>query len=232
MPVANQYTALNNIAGGGPMGSGNRFTTMYSADPDIAAQGAQSLKLAEAQGAQARQTAAQGNQFKTDRLNQFLPLFQQGLAGSMAAANGGAPAGPVGTGPTIHGGPIWTQQGINQNINANNARIDQQTATNNQVRSGQMAGKGFGSRSPLAMALEAQGAQSAMGQKADYAREFVPQTRQANAGYALNVGQAQEAQHANREQEAIGRQQAANQRFSIAAQQQNSLLNALGGLLS
>lgn len=218
----NVTSRYGSIGGASGMGPGLTFNTQAMADPDIAAQGAQQLKLGEQQ-----------NQFRQNRFNQVLPLFQQGLAGANASLQSGGPAaGPVGAGPTIYGGPIWTQQGINQNINANNARVDQQTATNNQVRSGQMAGKGFGSRSPLAMALEQQGAQSAMGQKADYAREFVPQARQANAGYALNVGQAQEAQHASREQEAIGRQQAANQRYGIAAQQQNSLLSALGGLLS
>ena len=101
---------------------------------------------------------------------------------------------------------------------------DQSTATQVRDMNNSMAGKGFGTRSPLAAALESQMGMAGQAQKADYAREFVPQTRQANAQYGLQAGQAREQQFSNRQQEDIERRR-------TAASQQASLLSALSGLV-
>jgi hypothetical protein len=205
---------MSYIFGGAPtQGVGGQTTQrVMMADPDIAAQGAQQQSLLKQQ-----------NDYKNQRFGQVMPLFQQAMNG-MAQSQRGLVGGDSGQGPHIPGGPIWSQDAVQQNLNANRAQIDQQTATNNKTMQGNMAGKGFGARSPLAMALEQQGAQSGMAQKADYAREFVPQTRQANATFGLQVGQAQENQFAQRQSEDIARRQA-------LASTQNSLLQALGGLM-
>jgi len=236
-------------------GQYGKIVGAWGADPDIAAQGAQSLKAIGAQGEQARLTAAQGDQFRTNRLNQVLGRFGdiQGQGG------GGVATGQLATMPTfqrnqgpqpvIHGGPVWSEQAIRQNVNANNARIDQGTASNNMARAGQLAGQGFGARSPLTRALEQMGSQSAMGQKADYGRQFEQQARETNANFGLQAQQAQEKQYANRAQEDLGYgnlnnqaygtlQNALNQQLAAAQSGMNaqtslrgSLANALLGLV-
>lgn len=199
-------------------GAPNAFTSIKMADPDIAAQGAQNQKLQD----QNLAFQQKGLDWQKQKFNTGMGLLQNTLAGFN---DQGRVGGASGQGPHIQGGPLWTNQAINQNVNANNASIDQQTASNQQRLAGNMAGKGFGSRSPLAMALAQQGQQSAMGQKADYARQFVPEARQQNAKFGLSVGQAQEQQFAQRQQEDIQRRQALQQ-------QQNSLLSALGGFFN
>lgn len=197
------------MAGGG---TGQNTTGAVVADPDIAAQGAQQQKLQQ-----------MNIDWQKQKFGAGMSLLGKQLAG-MQQQNG-LVGGASGAGPHIPGGPLWTQQAINQKVNANAAHVDQETATNQKDLAGQMAGKGFGARSPLAMALAQQGQQSAMGQKADYNRQFLPQARQQNAQFDLGVGQAQEQQFAQRNQEDIQRRQA-------LYGQQNSLISALGGLFN
>lgn len=211
---------------------GRDYTKIATADPDIAAQGEQARKLAQQQ-----------NDFKQGRFNQIMPLLQNGLAGAQGGFSSGGqginvPAPQFG-GPHIQGGPLWTQQAIQQNLNSNRANIDQSTATNNQNMRNSIAGRGFGSGSPLAAALENQSNMSALGQKADYERQFVPQARQANAQFGLQAANAQQNQFAGNQQAMLGYGQnlLANQRNQITAQGQNqqfqnSLLNTLSGFLN
>lgn len=193
-------------------GNGLEFSGNYVADPDI-----------YAQGEQARKTQQQQIDWQKQKTGALLPYLDRMMNAGLSASSMPGPA-YVGQQPRIQGGQIWSKDAIQQNLNANRAQIDQQTATNTRTTNNQLAGRGFGTRSPLAMALQGQGAQSAMAQKADYARQFVPQARQANASHALNVGQAQEAQFASRNKEY-------NDRRQIQANQQSSLFNALGGLI-
>jgi hypothetical protein len=230
MAIAQQYTGLNNLPGGGPMGGGNRFTTIYSADPDIAAQ-----------GAEARKTQQAGFDFKNQRFNQLLPMLQ-GAMGNGNFSSGGSginvPAPEMG-GPHIQGGPLYTQQAIQQNLNANRAQIDKSTATNNQNMANSMAGKGFGSGSPLLAALQNQSAMSGLGQKADYTREFTNTARQANANFGLQTANARQNQFAGNQQAMLGYGQnlLQNQANQIRSQGQNqqfqsSLLGTLSGLMN
>jgi hypothetical protein len=214
---------------GGMAGSGIQGVTFHAADPDIAARGEQERKNLEMQ-----------NQFKQGRFNQLLPMIQGGMgAGNFSMGGQGITVPqPAGGGPHIQGGPLWTKQGIQQNLNANRAQIDRATATQNQNMSNQLAGRGYGTASPLAFALQNQAAMGAMGQKADYERQFTQDTRQQNARFGLDAAKAGEAQFANRQQEMLGYGQnlLANQRNQIQAQgqaqqSQNQLLSMLAGLL-
>ncbi len=213
--VGNAATQSGNSMGIG----GGYYNTVHTADPDIAAQGAVSQKLQD----QNLAFQQKGLDWQKQKFNTGMGLLQSTLAGFQN--QNGRVGGDSGQGPHIQGGPLWTQQGINQNVNANNASVDQQTATGQRGLANKMASQGFGTRSPLAMALAQQGQQSGMAQKADYTRQFVPEARQQNAKFNLSVGQAQESQFAQRQQEDIQRRQA-------LAQQQNSLLSALGGFMN
>ena len=207
--------------GFGPV-SGTTFAQQMVADPDIAAQGAQAMKLAEQQ-----------NMFKQGRLNQILPMLNGGVSGQGGGgqATGQLAARPnfrtnLGPAPVIQGGPIWSEQAIRQNVNANNARIDQGTASNNMDMAGRLAGQGFGARSPLTRALEQMGSQSAMGQKADYGRQFEQQARQTNADFGLRSGEARERQFGNRVQEDLGYGNLENQAFGTLQNALNQQLAA------
>jgi len=207
---------------------GGSYTTMHFADPDIAAQ-----------GEQARKTQQQGLDYKTGVLNRLLPMFQGAMGGGNFSSGGAGinvPAPQMG-GPHIQGGPLWTEQQIRQNVNANTASIDRSTATNNRNMQNSLAGRGFGSGSPLAAALSNQANMSAMGQKADYSRNFVPQARQQNAQFGLSAANAQQNQFAQNQQAMLGYGQnlLQNQANQIRSQGQNqqyasSLLGALSGL--
>lgn len=218
-------------SGTGPGNSGLHVGGNYMADPDIAAQGDQTRKTQQA-----------GFDFKTGQFNKLLPMLQGAMAGAGNFNYGGAatniPAPSMG-GPHISGGPLWTQQAIQQNVNANRAGIDRSTATNNQNIANQAAGHGFGSGSPLTMALQNQANMSAMGQKADYERQFLPEARQQNAQFGLQAQNAQQQQFAANQQAQLGYGQnlIANQRNAITAQGQNqqfqgNLLGTLAGLLN
>ncbi len=212
------------------------------ADPDIAAQ-----------GDQARKTQQAGFDFKSGLINKLLP-FAQGASSS----GGGIAQGQLASAPApqanvqaahISGGPIWSQQAINQNINANNAKVDQGNASNQMQQAGQMAGQGFGARSPLTRALEQMGNQSAMGQKADYSREFTQNAEQQNRNFGLqadtanataqnqanqtNLGYANVAQNQyGTMQNALNQQLAAAQSgMNAQTQVKGSLAQALLGLV-
>lgn len=239
------YTLFNTHQTGGTAGggSGQNTTGAMLADPDIAAQGAQQQKLLQQQ-----------QDYKTNLINKLLPMASGfnshgggGIAQGQLAPGPNYGAGNV-TAPHISGGPIWGQQAINQNINANNAKVDQATATGQQNQAGQLAGQGFGARSPLTRALEQMGNQSAMGQKADYSREFTQGAQQANRNFGLqadtananaqnqanqtNLGYANVAENQyGTLQNALNQQLAAAQSGRNAqTQTQGSLVQALLGL--
>lgn len=222
--------------GFGPV-SGTTFVQNQQADPDIAAQGAQQQKLLGMQ-----------QDYKTGLLNKLLPMAQGGFGGT---GGGGIAQGQLATAPNypagnvsashISGGPIYSEQAIRQNINANNAKVDQGTASNNMNMAGQLAGQGFGARSPLTRALEQMGSQSAMGQKADYGRQFTQHAEEANRNFGLqadtaNANAANQANqtnlgYANVAQNQYGTlQNALNQQLAAAQSGMNSQTQVKGSL--
>ena len=202
-------------AGHGMMPQGNpngvQGTSVWQIDPDTMYQANTQKTL------QKNQLDWQKQKFGT-----LLPYLNN-LMGMGQASNMPGPAAG-GVQPRIGGGPLWTQQQINQNINANRAQTDQSVATQNRAMQNQVASRGFGTSSPLAQALSNQMQLGGMAQKADYGRQFQQQARQDNLRYALDVGRAQENQFASRQKEA-------NDRRQIQANQTSSLIGALGGLI-
>lgn len=183
----------------------------------------QQAQIAEAQRQQQAQLDYQRSvdAYKQAQFNQVYGM----LNGQAAALNANMPGAPGSAQqPQIYGGPMWTQTEINQNLNANAAASNRQTETTVNNQRSQLAGRGFGSRSPLGMALENQTRLGAMGQQADFARQFQQDTRRANVSHALDTQQAQEKQFSNRNQEA-------NQRYNTQAQASSSLYNALANLI-
>lgn len=195
----------------GGQDGGRVLNQVAMADPDVVAQ---TNAQKEMQGKQL--------DWQKQKMGTLLPYLNN-LMGMGQASNMPGPAAG-GVQPRIGGGPLWTQQQINQNINANRANVDQSIATQNRTLGNQIAGRGFGTASPLAAALQNQTAMGGMAQKQDYARQFQQQTRQDNLRYALDVGRAQENQFASRQKEA-------NDRRQIQANQTSSLIGALGGLI-
>lgn len=165
---------------------------------------------------QRQQDAVKQGNFNTVYGN--LAAQQAAFAQQLSAPN------PYGQQPRITSAPVWTQQATQQNLNANRASTDRSTETQVNNMQGQMAGRGFGGRSPLAAALENQTRSAAMGQKADYTRDFTQSARQANVSNYLQTQGAQENQYASRQQEA-------NQRYNTNQQAQSSLYSALANLV-
>lgn len=235
----------------GPNTNNAKIGSGFMADPDIQAQGQQAKALQDDPNSVGQKSLA----FKQSAFGKLLPLAQGGFANTGGGVAQGqlAPAPNYGTGnvaaPHISGGPIWGQQAINQNVNANNAKVDQATATQQQTQAGQLAGQGFGARSPLTRALEQMGNQSAMGQKQDYTRQFTQDAESANRNFGLqadtananaqnqanqtNLGYANVAENQyGTLQNALNQQLAATQSgLNSQTQLKGSLANALLGLV-
>lgn len=143
-------------------------------------------------------------------------------AGGAWGTGGFGQGAPPGAGqPRISARPVYTQGDIQRQVNMQTAANDQGTATKMRDMQSSLAGRGFGSNSPLAQAL-GQGMQ--MGNLATNTQN-ASQTRlgaaSANAQQVLAGQTAQEQQYASRQQEAI-------QRAGIYQNFLSSALAALG----
>ena len=227
--VTSKYGQLGGASG---MGPGLTFAQQMMADPDIAAQ-----------GAEVRKTQQAGFDFQNAKMNKLLPMLQGAMNGmgnfNTAGVGTNVPA-PMAGGPHIQGGPLWTQQDIQGNLNANRAFVDQSIASQNQKMAGTMAGRGMGSTasSPMIAALQNQNFMAGLGQKADYERQFLPQARQQNAAFGLDSAKARENQFASRNNELLGYGQNllgdARNRITAqgqAMQMQTNLLSQLANLM-
>ena len=126
--------------------------------------------------------------------------------------------------PQVNSGPIWNQQQIQQQVNAQRGQNDQGAATQIANMQGQVAGRGFGTGSPLAQALGSMFQMGNMGQNADTERQIRWDTAQGNAQHI------QRGQIANAES-AVGAGANAARMAGVQAEadnaQRNSYLNAL-----
>lgn len=183
-------------------------------------------------------TTRQGNQLqyqasvlpanlKQQRFNQVLPMFQDAF-GRMGQWGGGTSGykgnGQVGTQPNITTGGVYSQGQIQQQVNAGHAQTDQQTGTNVQNMNNQLGGKGYGSGSPLAMALQQNYEGQGMAANANNERETRMTAAQQNAGQTLNSQQAAEGQFANRQNEDI-------ERNKVRTTALSSWLGSLGSII-
>lgn len=152
------------------------------------------------------------------RFQQVMPMIQGQLSQALAPIGGQSPPSP---GITV--GPVWSPDQIQQQVNAARASNDATLASRQQQMRQQVAGRGFGSNSPLAQALGVQLQGQNLSANAEAGREIPWQAAQGNAQQLLRSEQARETQFANRQQEDIERRR-------MQMTQANALLAALAGL--
>lgn len=157
------------------------------------------------------------------RFNAILPM----LSGQFSALNQRGSekvGGDNGTPPPISAGPTLNPQQIQQQVNSSRAANDQSTQGKIANSASSLAGRGFGSNSPLQAAL-AQGYQNS-NMATNTANETATRLNaaQQNAGQLLNSQQALSNQWATGNQLDI-------QRKAPYFQQQNALISALAGLV-
>lgn len=126
--------------------------------------------------------------------------------------------------PEITVGGVWSPDQVQQQVNAARAGNDQATQARQAVMQRQMAGRGFGANSPLAMALGVGMGNQNLATNTGAEREIRWNAAQGNAQHQLATQQAREQQFASRQDEDIRRRQSQLQAYS-------ALLGALGGLV-
>lgn len=159
---------------------------------------------------------------KMARFNSILPL----LTNQFSRLNNGfaTAGGSNGAPPPITAGPVLNPQQIQQQVNQSRAANDQNTAGQIARSDASLAGRGFGSGSPLSMALN--GAMQGQNMATNTANETNTRLNaaQQNASQLLN------SQQALSNQWATGNQLDIQRRAPIFAQQ-NALIAALSGLV-
>jgi hypothetical protein len=158
---------------------------------------------------------------KQGRWNQVWP-FAKDLIGNASGqgTSGYAGSGPVGAVTDISDAPVYSEQRIREQVNAQRAGNDAQAAARNQKLSRELAGRGYGSRSPLAMALSQANLNQAMGANTQAETGLRFEAARANSEQVLEAQKAREAQRSNLNQEDIARGQ----------QQRTFLTNLLNGI--
>lgn len=142
-----------------------------------------------------------------ERFGAVFPWLQGQLGGLMQGLQGGfaTPGGASGQGPEITAGPVWTQDQVQQQVNARTGANDQATAGRVRDMQQRLSARGFQSNSPLAQALEAQYMGQNLAENATAGREIPWQAAQGNAQQLLAGQQAREDQYASRQREDIAR---------------------------
>lgn len=182
-------------------------------------------ELAKAQAAHAGDQLAATQLTEGDKMNRFNAILPM-LSGQLLSGNGGAfTAGGSNTAPPpITAGPVYNAQQMQQAQNANASQISAGAATQNQQTNNSLAGRGFGSNSPLSMALQGANDSNARGQIASSNTQLGLQGAQANATQLTN------SQNALSNQWATGNQLDINRRTPYV-QQRTALLQSLAGLV-
>ncbi len=146
------------------------------------------------------------------------------------AAFAGA-GGSVGPYPGITTAPIWGEPQIQGRVNQSNAFTDQSVGGQQRRIADTAAGRGYGSGSPLAQALQSNAQMQGLGQKTANENNLRWQAAQGNAQQVLAEQQADVERSKAMGQEAIGRANVGANVFGSTsaawAQSQNALLNAL-----
>jgi hypothetical protein len=132
--------------------------------------------------------------------------------------------------PTLPNSFVYSPDQIQQQVNSARAQGDQGAASQKQQIAGDLAGRGFSMKSPLAMALNLGADTGARMSNADQEREIRFGASGANAKQALGVGQLANQQWNDYNQADIARRK--TQVESILGSQRNvaSLLSILAGL--
>jgi hypothetical protein len=143
---------------------------------------------------------------KQQRWQQLFP-FAQGILGQAQGGQYNQYAGgwPVGQQPNISDAPVYNNQQIQEQVNASRAGNDASLASRQRANNQELSGRGFGSRSPLAMMMNQAmfGQNLAANTQAENKLRF--DAAGANAGQVLKAQSAREGQYASRQQEDIER---------------------------
>jgi hypothetical protein len=161
------------------------------------------------------------HQLKQERFDTIFPWLQ-GQLGSFQSqmATAGGQSGPS---PEITVGGVYNPQQIQQQVNSARATNDRTAAGQMRRQSQDVAGRGFGSSSPLLMAMNGMTQANNMATNTDSEREIRMGAAQQNAGHVLNTQQAREGQFASRQREDIERRKPIWNTY-------NNLLGSLVGL--
>ena len=165
--------------------------------------------------------------FAQQKFNTVFPWVQGQLGGLMAGGGGnfGYRGNPLpSTRPEISDAPVYNEQQIQANVNAQRAQNDQATAAQQKAVSGQMAARGYGANSPLAAAL--QNSLAIGNLQANTANEQDLRWKAASG----NASQRLEAQKARSAQD-LGYLGEETKRGIAGQQQQTALISALLGML-
>lgn len=146
-------------------------------------------------------------QFEREKYNQLSPLVQQQIGRLGNWASGYQGGGQTGSQPGISDAPVYDENQVRRQVNQGRAVNDQQTFTQTRGMQQQLAGRGFGSRSPLALALGQGYENQNLATNAQTETDLRTQAATANASQVLRAQQAREQQFASRQQEDIQRNQ-------------------------
>lgn len=168
--------------------------------------------------------------FKRDVFDKTFPLIQ-GLAGSGNFNQSfGAVGGQNTPLPKLPNSFVYSPDQIQQQVNAARAQGDQGGLTQRQQTQANLTGRGFSTRSPLAMAMNQAADTGVRAQNQDAERQIRFGAAGQNANQDLQVGQLAEHAWNDFNQNDVARR--TNQTNSILGQQRNlsSLIAALSGL--
>jgi hypothetical protein len=164
--------------------------------------------------------------FAQQKFDAVFPMVQ-GQLGNLAGQGqswGGYTGQPAGPRPEISDAPVYNEQQIQQNVNAQRAQTDAGTATQQRAMGNQMASRGFGSNSPLAMALNNSLMQSGMATNTANEQDLRWKAAAGNASQRLDAQKARATQD-------LGYLGEETKRGTVNRQQQTALISALLGSL-
>jgi hypothetical protein len=156
---------------------------------------------------------------KRDVFNQVSPLLTGLLNGSTERVGGQSAAAP-----SIARGPVWTEQQINEQVNAGQGANQAAADTQNRSAATRLAGQGFGTRSPLLAALQGATGMQTAAANADLARDTRWDAAQGNADQVFRGDQLATQQWNQAEQQDIARRQ-------MMATYSGNLASVLAGLV-
>lgn len=207
----------------GNVGHGSRGVFETGFGPDFQARAndwqLRNQGLADSQIASAPAMAAE--KFSERKFDTVWPWLQGQfgtLSGQLATAGGAS-----GQGPHISTGGVWNPQQVQQQVNATRAQNDRSMNTQNQKATNEVAGRGFGSSSPLLQAIYGQNFAANLGTNTQAEQQLRTTAAQQNAEHTLGTQQASEQQFSNRQQEDIARRKPYWQTY-------NTLLQSLAGM--
>ena len=206
--------------GGGVGGSSYEPGWQYKFDQDAALQ-RELTGMREAGDTQRARIAARASTLpanqRQQRFNTVNPWLQ-------AMYNEPFDVGQSGSGPSIDASPIWGEQQIQGRVNLMRGTNDAATAGRTRNMRQDLAGRGFGSNSPLAQALGVQMQGQNLATNTQGENDLRWTAAEGNKAHVLKAQTAQEQQYANRMQEDIERRR-------MASQRQNAIIAAMAGIV-